>query len=78
VDTADDQKESSKSRDASFLLASLKRKLTAERFTRFSELAPKDRKELWDMFLEHRKRHVGPKQYGYVEFADQILAPPMQ
>jgi hypothetical protein len=78
VNTAHDQKESSESRDALALLASLKRKLSAERFARFTELAPKDRKELWDMFLECRKRHVGPTQYGYVEFADQILAQPKQ
>lgn len=74
MDKPDDEKESSESRDASSLLASLKRKLSAEKFARFSELAPKDRKELWNMFLEYRKRHVGPTQYGYVEFADQILA----
>ena len=78
MDKPDDQKESSESRDASSLLASLKRKLSAEKFARFCELAPKDRKELWDMFLEYRKRHVGPNQYGYVEFADQILAGPKQ
>ena len=78
MDKADNQKESSESRDASALLASLKRKLSAEKFARFSELAPKDHKELWDMFLEYRTRHVGPKQYGYVEFADQILAQPKQ
>jgi hypothetical protein len=74
VDKPDDEMESSESRDASSLLASLKRKLSAEKFARFSELAPKDRKELWNMFLEYRKRHAGPTQYGYVEFADEILA----
>lgn len=74
VDKPDDQKESSESRDASSLLASLKRKLSAEKFARFCELAPQNREELWDMFIEYRKRHVGPNQYGYVEFADQVLA----
>jgi hypothetical protein len=62
------------SRHAVFLLASLKRKLSAERFTRFCELAPKDAKELWEMFVGYRDRHSGLNQYGYVEFADQLLA----
>jgi hypothetical protein len=74
VDTANNQEKGGESRDASALLASLKRKLPAERFARFCELAPKNHKELWEKFLEHRKRHVGPNQYGYVEFADEILA----
>ena len=78
MDKPDDQKERSESRDASALLASLQRKLSAEKFARFRELAPKNPTELWDMFLEYRKRHVGPNQYGYVEFADQILAQPKQ
>ena len=74
MDKPHDQNERSESRDAVFLLASLKRKLSAERFTQFCELAPKNSKELWDLFLGYRNRYVGHSQYGYVEFADQFLA----
>jgi hypothetical protein len=70
----DSHGERNESRHAVFLLASLKRKLSTERFTLFCELAPKDSKELWNMFVGYRNRHVGPNQYGYVEFADQLLA----
>jgi hypothetical protein len=68
--------ETKESKDASSLLASLERKLPAEKFARFVERAPKDRAQLWEMFIEYRKRHTGPNQYGYVEFADQLLAQP--
>lgn len=74
MDTAGDQEGGSESKDATALLASLERKLSAARFARFCELAPKNHTELWKKFLEYRKRHVGPNQYGYVEFADEILA----
>jgi hypothetical protein len=74
VDKPNDHNERNGSRHTVFLLASLKRKISTERFTRFCELAPKDDKELWDMFVGYRDRHVGPSQYGYVEFADQLLA----